>query len=228
MISSQNVSTIDAGLARLDLFLARYDREGALRDTLLVVPGFELFVHNTSKGRVVPSVLFGRGAAVTTTHEGFAVAVNDRYQIDRYDGSARLRYSVRHRAEPRAISAADMDSARAAQELLFRVPDQRPLLREAYAQMPVATTMPAIGSTLPGRYPWIVNGAAGALWVLNYQSPVEKSATWSIFDEAGVLHGTLALPNGFILHEVGVDYLLGVQRDSLDTERIVKYRLLSR
>jgi hypothetical protein len=226
MMSAQNSGALPPGAARLHLFLMRYDQTGKVRDTVARLPGFEVFVFDGGKGRVVPSVLFGRGAAVAATSDGFVVAMTDFYEINRYSSKGRLQSVVRRATPSRSVTSADIDAAREAQAGLFRSPEQKALLKESYLHMNVPATMPAIGSALPGRFPWIVVNEAGGVWVLNYQAPSDTSPVWSIFDREGRLHGTIALPRGFFLHEVGRDYLLGVQTDSLDVEHIAMYGLL--
>ena len=50
--------------------------------------------------------------------------------------------------------------------------------------------------------------------------PMIFTETWMVFDPAGVWLGDLTLPDRFELHAVGRDRLLGVARDSLDTETV--------
>ncbi len=55
--------------------------------------------------------------------------------------------------------------------------------------------------------------------------PIIFTETWTVFDPAGVWLGDLTLPERFELHTVGRDRLLGVARDSLDTETVQVLRI---
>ncbi len=225
MLFAPNSGMLERGQARMQLFLARYDQKGALRDTIARLPGFEVFVHDAGKGRVVPTVLYGWGVAVATADDGFLVAASNLFEINRYTPDGRIESITRHAVKPRTVSAQDIADARAAQLLLFRSPEQKALLREAHIHMPVPLNMPAIGSTLAGRAPWIVVNESGGFWVLNFQAPSDKRAVWSIFDRGGRMHGNISLPESFALYEVGKDYILGVRKDSLEVEQVLIYGL---
>jgi hypothetical protein len=225
MMFAQNAAPLETGHIRLQLNLARYDEEGKLVDTLETVPGFEVFVHEAGNERIVPSVPFGRGAVVALTGHGFVVAATDSFQIRRYDSDGQLRTIVRQEVKSRFVAAADIDAAREAQSIMFRGEQQQALLSDAFSRMTVPTTMPAIGSSVAGRAPWIVVNAGGGFWVLSYQAPTDKAAVWSVFDRSGRLHGSITLPDNFALHEVGADYVLGVSKDSFDVEQVVMYKV---
>jgi len=65
---------------------------------------------------------------------------------------------------------------------------------------------------------------AGLLWVSSWTSsdaPVE----WTVYDLTGVPVARLETPAGFEVHEVGLDWLLGVGRDSLDVQYLRIYEL---
>jgi hypothetical protein len=48
---------------------------------------------------------------------------------------------------------------------------------------------------------------------------------WSVFDSSGAYLGTIALPAGFELHQVGKDFVLGVTRNELDVQVVELYSL---
>jgi hypothetical protein len=225
MFFSQSIANIGPGPSRLALYLARYDRTGTFRDTVAVVPGFEIYVQEAPPSRAIPAVPYGRGASIATTDSGFLVAVNDRFEVRRYDDSGHLNTIIRKPAEPRPVTAADVAAARTMQLEMVQNPLQRTLLSDAYESMSIPTTMPPIGSLALERIPWVVVDPTGAFWVLNYKAPADTSSTWSVFQSDGRFSGTVTLPDRFTLYDVGDGYALGVHRDSLDVEQVVMYQL---
>jgi hypothetical protein len=68
--------------------------------------------------------------------------------------------------------------------------------------------------------------AESNLWVADYLAPGDEQPRWRVFDPEGRMLGTIETPIGFTIHEIGSDYLLGVERDELDVEKVVIYRLI--
>ena len=226
MFGQQIGPALGTGYVRLNLYLAQYDQAGFLLDTVAVVPGFEIFIHETAQGRVVPTIPFGRGAGVATREGEFLVAINDSYEIRAYDRTGKLRTIVRRLGQPRPVNADDLDAARAAQLELFQNSPLRIVMADAHEHMPIPTTMPAFGRPASERVPWIVSDPAGGFWVVEYSGPANMSERWSAFDHNGRFLGTLLLPEGFALYEVGEDYVLGVWRDADDVEHVRMYELV--
>ena len=56
--------------------------------------------------------------------------------------------------------------------------------------------------------------------------PLVFTETWTVFDSTGVWLGDLTLPDRFELHDIDGDQLLGVARDSLDTETVQVFRIV--
>ena len=102
-------------------------------------------------------------------------------------------------------------------------------LREWEASLPpVARYVPPedqwYAETIPGLsdlhfYP------SGYLWAIDYTPPWDDSESALVFSIEGLLLGSVALPAGFEIHEIGPDYLLGIWRDELDVEYIRVYSL---
>ena len=68
--------------------------------------------------------------------------------------------------------------------------------------------------------------AKGNLWVQEYETRDESEPQWSVFDTEGVLQGTLSVPTGVTLTDIGDDYVLGHWRDDLDVEHVRMYALV--
>jgi len=61
----------------------------------------------------------------------------------------------------------------------------------------------------------------GHLWVRDYdRPPYDAPHRWVILDPEGRLVGRIETPRNLRIFEIGSDYVLGVDRDELDIERL--------
>ena len=79
-------------------------------------------------------------------------------------------------------------------------------------------------ATMPG-FSDLHYDPSGYLWAIDYAPPWVDSVSALVFSIEGHLLGSVALPTGFEIHEIGPDYLLGIWRDELDVEYIRVYSL---
>jgi hypothetical protein len=95
--------------------------------------------------------------------------------------------------------------------------DARERLRRSYLEMPIPDSMPSFESLLVDD--------VGLVWaaVFNWDPAVPRE--WIVFDDDGRALGLVATPPGLRIHQIGVDFILGVARDSLDVERVERYGL---
>jgi hypothetical protein len=69
--------------------------------------------------------------------------------------------------------------------------------------------------------------AFGVLWVREPEHPgSEGPEQWIVFDTDGSLLGTVGMPRGFQVFQIGPDFVLGRARDDLDVEYIRLYELI--
>jgi hypothetical protein len=101
---------------------------------------------------------------------------------------------------------------------------------EAKLTLPHVATLPPIGRMLASRN--------GALWVERIdlvEDPIEREWTrqpaparatrWDLFDPDGKLLGTVTLPPGFTPRFAGDRWMLGVLRDELDVQYVVRFEI---
>ena len=60
---------------------------------------------------------------------------------------------------------------------------------------------------------------------MDSQKPGETEAYWSVFDPEGRLVGSLDMPDGVEVLEIGENYLLGLYRDEFEVEYVRAYGL---
>jgi hypothetical protein len=141
----------------------------------------------------------------------------ERPEIDVFTADGRMVRSIRRAMPLRRVTSADLERQR--EDLLSRYGSspRRAAAERVLAELPVHETMPAFASLLVD--------ALGNLWVEEYRVASTDAPRWTVFDSAGRMLGTLAVPASLRIFEIGADELLGVARDSLDIEQVRAYRV---
>ena len=109
------------------------------------------------------------------------------------------------RAKQRALAAATRPQDRASHEALY-----------ASAHRP--RRAPVFTRFIPAN-----DGQMGVELFEEEDRAVSRSVL--MLDRNGIPRGQFVCPAGVVLHEIGVDYVLGVETDADDVERVVMYRL---
>jgi hypothetical protein len=86
-----------------------------------------------------------------------------------------------------------------------------------FSRPPVPDTLPAFEALLVDAEDW--------LWARLYRVNEDEPQRWLLFDTEGVARGTVQTPAAVTIHRIAADAILGVQRDSLNVERVVRYPL---
>lgn len=198
------------------------DNSGAHQALLARLPS----VLAENRGPGAGPVAFSPSAHVANDKDGLWHAFPVTYELRRIgrDGSERL---VRRSWTPEAVP--EVAKARYRQSMERRIGEHgelpRPiaeLARAQVAELAFADTLPAFGR--------FVIALDGHIWVAPYQTAeqlesddAERSAQsangarpWSVFDPDGRWLGTVAMPEGLRVTEIGADYVLGVWTDELD------------
>lgn len=71
-------------------------------------------------------------------------------------------------------------------------------------------------------YERIVVDSGGHVWARMVQASGLDVSTWYVFSADGIWLGRVEMPESLEVHEIGADYLLGVQRDELDVPFVVE------
>jgi hypothetical protein len=214
--------TADGSLPATGVHQVRGDLHRIGRDSRLIgsfgpFPGAEVYV------RVGGTFEYAEGARALGIEPRVAVAGEEfyfgptvRYEISKYDERGGLSRIIRRSIDPTLVEAADR-----AAFIRQVVDEQDPRLKEYfedwYAGMPFPESFPAHAEML-------VDSEAH-LWVKEYPSPRRDQNTWRVFDGSGSMLGSVEVPQGLTVREVGSDYVLGTARDDLDVEQVLLYRL---
>ena len=214
-----NVADIKLGLFRMAFTFYRFDGTGDLVDTLGVYPGFELYVVPSQGG--VPSTYshpISRATYFQFLPDGYYVADNDTYEVQKYAPDGKLQQIVRRLTVPVQVEPQHMETLRERALAAITDDDRRRRTEQFYRDMPLPETFPA--------YSGIVVSVEDYLWVREYDLPGNEANNWSVFDAEGTLRGTLGLPPRFQPLDIGPDYIIGVWRDADDVEHVRMYELI--
>ncbi len=211
--------------ARLVLFSADGD---SLKD-VGSVPMYSSFSSGTNGGRVT----FSRWA-VTRVHgpdvyHGFP-EVGFQYEVLNSQSAGRriVRRSFRRVASPEG--AVEETARQQLAEMTGASTEQVEAARAFMGAMEALDSLPAY---------WDLRvGATGDVWANHLVSPetVAKedqpylssytSLDWTVFDPDGRWLGTLRMPEGFEVHDIGPDWVLGVRENDLGVPFVERYRVL--
>lgn len=205
-------------------------------DTVTTAELLEVWTR-TLEGAARPWVTpWGTSARTHATRNGHLVLGNGRVsEFRRYDSGGGLQLIVRWPGQPEPVGAGDRRRYSAARsEFVDRAPPNEP---EVGLLFPALDEYPEIPTHKP-LYDRVLLDDRGRIWARVFPEesfglfdsrlpgPIVFTETWTVFDSAGVWLGDLTLPERFELHDVDGDRLLGVSRDSLDTETVQLLRIV--
>lgn len=161
---------------------------------------------------------FGRGTAFAATFDRFYVADNESYEIRAYSITGKLTQVIRKQAFPIPLEASDIqvyeDSVLATVNAA-----SRPQMRVLFAKMPPPP------QTYPAFEPDIHIDGDLNLWVKESNRLGDHRSRWSVFSAGGELLGVIEMPPGVEVLDIGIDYVLGLQRDELQVEYVQLFQL---
>lgn len=216
VISGQSkIAVGETGRLRPPVPVLHYSRGGMLMDTLLILPGGEVFALPDT---VVPALL-GHVPAAAVAGDDVYVGGGETYTIQRYTSAGRLAALFRLPGLDLTLSRAEVQGVRQRRIAFAASPEQRAVLLRTDVMQPDPTIRPAYAAFLVG--------AAGNLWVADFAGMPypRESASWRVFNASGRWLGTVQLPTPMRLFDIGSDYVLGVRHDSLGIETVREYTL---
>lgn len=190
--------------------------DGAITDTLGRFPGTEMIaIGSPSAGLLVRPLPFGRTTSAAV-HEGRVyISTADRYEVAAYSPDTGLQSVFRADRDPMPVTQQDIRDYREALVTLggdggARQDRQRDQLLD---EAPYPETMPPLTA--------LEVDAEGNLWVEEPRKPgSEQGSLWTVLSPQGVVRGTVRLPRGLRVKQIGVDWILGVALDENDVEHV--------
>jgi hypothetical protein len=180
-------------------------------------PGGETFVQVSQTGSRTAPVGFGRTLELAAQDSGMHVGTTDAYEIRTFTSAGKLVRILRVEAKALPVTG-EMVAAYKVRHL-SGIPE--PEWRRFFREMDEAMTYP---ETLPFHGPMKVDRELN-LWVQTYAAHPDSSADWHVFAPDGRQRASVRMPLDFVVHEVGIDQVLGVWRDENEVERVRVHRL---
>jgi len=202
---------------RRDRTVLVLDPRGQVKTVLDTVPGLTTFFESDGGFRftVVP---FTSSPPMATSPSQVHVGVETRYEIRTYDtDSGRLVRLIRLDRPARPVTEADIQRRTEAAVGVASSPEAGARLRRSYERIPIPEMMP--------YYREIRVDRSGYLWVEDYRADSEEPRVWTVFNPDGAVLGTVTVPHGLAVYEIGEDWILGVTRDDLDIPYVVVHSL---
>lgn len=210
----------DEGHVVFTRHVVAFAAEGGAVDTIAVAGAGEAWRAEWDGRFVQASVPFGRASYSALGHDRLYLGDGHASAVLGYGPRGALELSIGLPRDRRPVTREDL--ARWIEtELSSAAPEGRPDVRARveglYEAAPVPDSTPAHAE--------LEVDAAGHLWVQQYTPPWEATNDWWVFASDGRWLDTVSLPAGLHVFEIGEDYVLGVTRDALDVEYVVRYAL---
>ena len=166
---------------------------------------------------------FGHRLQFALAHDRVYVGWSQSYEIGEYTTDGKLLRLIRRAYERRPVTAEVKAQFRADYEAMVRAeagdvtPEQMRRFLEFVDDADYPEYLPA--------YSALLIDADGNLWAEDYRIHTESESRWTVFDSTGRWLGTVDMPDGLQVLEIGRDYVLGLRKDDLDLERVSLHAL---
>lgn len=201
----------DLGSIRDQVEHRLYGRDGRLLRNLITLDGSELY------RAVRPD---GSGATTSPQHGLMSWAVagpdtwfyggSEAFEIQEWSLEGELLRIIRLEREPRSMPpevVADWED---------RLQRMNPQAKAFWTPIPLPDRLPA--------YEQIILDRTGNLWMAEYLV-LDETPLWQVIAPNGQWLGSVTLPPGGRISEIGQDYVLGTWRDEMDVETVRMYGL---
>jgi len=201
----------ELGVLRGVMRFGRYGREGALEESLVSLPGSELFkgTHPDGSGFTTSRRHAVRPFSAVGPNTWY-YGSGDTFEFQERGRDGTLRQIVRLPKERRSMPQA----VRSAWEENLR--EMSPSGRAIWGAVPLPDSLPT--------HQRLVLDREGCLWVQSY-TVLDEEPHWSVLEPSGRWLGDLALPEGLNVTEIGADYVMGIWADTLGVEQVRMYGL---
>lgn len=219
----------DAGVYRDSVILQRYALDGTLGETLDAVPNVETRYHPMGSY----SAPFGRRLQAASKQDWMVTGFPEHFEIAWRSNDGRIAQVARLSMPEIPMTAAIVDRHKARVFDKFGgSPDERMAMEADLGLDQLPKALPAFADVkvdgmgrawvreytdLDGLGPMNADRGKGPRW------RPDRPARWWVFGNDGDFLGTVRLPSGFVVHDIGRDQIVGVTRDADDVEYVVGY-----
>jgi len=186
--------------------VVQLSREGAVQDTVAIIPGYERF----GSGALDMSPPFSMDGHLAVRDSEFVLGSADGMSFDRYRENWDRAQKVRVPRYDLSLSASEVEREREAM-----LPEGAPERRRQVVE----------GLEFPDQRPAYSNlliDSEGFVWAEEFHglSEVDRTTKWEVFSPEGAWLGPVQIPERFTMLDIGLDFVLGVFRDSLDVQHV--------
>ena len=207
------------GVIRPPEVLLAYDLQGVRLDSIGQTPGSEMYVAEMLSGRP----LFGRESVLATHGGRILMGSSDHMQVEEIRASGGTVRILRIPDYPLTLTPAQVQEERQARldiPLPAGATSLPPFFVQAIEDMPSPESRPAYADMLADP--------TGAVWLRPFLGQSERGGPehWLVLGPAGAWLGSVEIPAGFRVTQVGVDEILGVWTSELDVQhpRVLRLR----
>jgi len=211
-----------AGYVRNPVHYRSIALDGSLEADLGEFVGDEIVLATQTDGPAVMSLMgdapFEKSASVAVSGQRFFYGSQDSYEIQLRSQTGALERIIRLAKEPVPVTG---DQVAALLEEELGDLDDNDLARQyrrSFEAAPIPEYHPAYGSIYTDRL--------GYLWVEETRVSDDQPRLFSVFDPEGRLSGSLSLPIGLLIQEIGEDYILGRNTDDLGIQYLHVHSLI--
>jgi hypothetical protein len=179
-----------------------------------VLPGARVFHAQTGNQISFTGVPFDAAPSAAAAADGFVLTPGRTAELRVYTADGTLRRIIRVDRTPDPLPRPEFD-AFVEERIEAATPEMQPELRRRYTAMPLPAAYPIYTSLLVDD--------AGRIWARRFSRQAQEPVAWSVFDPSGRALGTVTMPAGLTVHQIGEDFVLGVRRDALGVEQVVRF-----
>jgi len=186
-------------------------------DTLGLFDGPDLFLSNQDGRFAFTAAPFDVRPTAAVLADRVLVTPGRIPEIREYDAAGSPLRILRVLREPVPVTGAMVDAFVERQLATVKDANEAAEYRRRYRNAPTRESVPA--------YQRLLVDAAGRVWAEHFREDRDASSAWSVFDDDGMVLGTVTLPERARLLAVGHGLVVAARRDSLDVEHVVAWRL---
>jgi hypothetical protein len=229
MANSFRIGDTRDGTFRDPMPLVRYGPDGAIRDTVAVVPGQEMEMMTMSFGAqsmsVPTAVSLGKQTIAVARGDHLYLAVNDSWEIEARGPDGNLRRLIRMMTPVRPLSA-DLIARHRVEQL--ELVNNQPMMSQAPQELRDQVTERINSAPYPATLPFVallLVDDDGHLWAQEVGVPGDLRQKWGVFDRDGRLQAWIRMPERFRPTSIGSDWVVGIWQDEDDVEHVRVYGL---
>lgn len=205
------------GMMSNDITYEMIDLTTETRDTIAQLAGFALFVWNIGGVFGFTRVPLDAAPSAGTGRDRLFVTGGEDAQVQVFDTLGILREIIRTGELPQPVPGAAFDQAVENELASSGDASATPELRRRYERMVPPDVLPV--------YQNLQVDSEGLIWLETFRLDNDQDPEWVVLHPSGNVLGRVAFPRSLNVLQIGQSFVLGLERDENDIERVVRYGL---